>query len=131
MESEIYKWMNDIEWEMQQRILAAQNDISNLTHQLKQLNNLSMKIADLKKVVLDDFNTNAVKESTKYYYLFKDMNGGKKVVSSKLKKEEMEKVFDEAEVRGMFTLCSVDDFISFLRTHDKDVEEIKLEYGKF
>jgi hypothetical protein len=127
MESDILKRVDKIEWKLGEKLLGMQKVVAAANREIKELQGLSMSVAELRMAVWDKESKDKVSEDAVYYYRFKGLNGKEKMVSSKLDNEGMTKMFVKAAEAGIMPIYSADNFILFLSIHDVYVKDITVK----
>ena len=127
MESDILKRVDKIEWKLGEKLLGMQKVIAAANREIKELQGLSMSVAELRMAVWDKESKDKASGDAVYYYRFKGLNGVEKVVSSKLDNEEMSKMFVKAGEAGIMPIYSADNFLLFLSIHGVYVKDIAVK----
>lgn len=122
MESEIYNRVSKIEWELQEQIFKAQDIVSSLNKEIKQLSDLSAQIGNLKIDVVNNPGERVEKDGERklHYYYYIGVVDFHSLFASYLSEKEVKSLSD-----SFTSVCAREDktpenFARYVKVVDKD-----------
>ncbi len=121
MESEIYNRVSKIEWELQEQIFKAQDIVSSLNKEIKQLSDLSAQIGNLKIDVVNNPGERVEKDGErKLHYYYIGVVDFHSLLASYLSEKEVKSLSD-----SFTSVCAREDktpenFAKYVKVVDKE-----------